>query len=562
MWLREGPPQERLLAATATMVALALIVWAIVPITGGNSTPSAVGVGAGVSGGQSQAASGSSGSSGSTGSSVPGAGGTSGGTGGSATGTATASGTGGTATAGGTGASAAAGSGTAGSGTAGSGTSGTGASSGPSSSTGSGTSGTSSTASGGTCHNQATDTGVTASEVKIGYINYDLGNAGPLIGLPTPQQDQAQFQALLNYYNAHGGIQCRKLVASYYEDTLTDTAEHAACLQAQQNGIFAMIGEFFTAEEEPCLPEAKVPQLGISPAPLPVVQQYYPYDMTYREDDVRLVRDYVLGSNKYGWFKGMGKLGVLDSSCFPERSTELYNDLAMIGIPKSSISIYNYGCPTEAATPDQNSAAVIQFKVAHVTNVMTVYYDGIPGFAQVAQTQDYQPKYDIMDDNSWSLIQDANPPDSTTLNGAFGITKISDGAEHYSNYPWNAATEQCMAIDKSAGVGSPIQTGVTAIYGSACADMQLFVDTANATVPLVRSGLARSMATLGALQLSYPAGPSDFDDAADPTGAQYYRAGVYSSACECFKFVDGTFQPQFGPNGQPQAGLSPIYVKP
>jgi hypothetical protein len=398
--------------------------------------------------------------------------------------------------------------------------------------------------------------------VKIGYINYDLGDAGPLIGLPTPQQDQTQFQALLNYYNAHGGVQCRKLVATYYDDPLVDTSEHAACLQAQQAGIFAMIGEFFTAEEETCLPGAKVPQFGISPAPLSVVQQYYPYDLTYREDNVRLVRDYVLGSNRYGWFKGMGKLGVLDSSCYPEESNELYTALASIGIPKSSISIYNYGCPTEEATPDQNSAAAVQFKLANVTNVMSVYYDGIPGFAQLAATQNYTPKYDIMDDNTWSLIQDANPPDSTSLNGAFGITKILDGAEHYANYPYDAATQQCASIDKAAGVGSPTQVGVTAIYGSACAALQLFVDTANATVPLVRSGLARGMATLGALQLSYPAGPSVFNDVADPTGGQYYRAGVYSSGCQCFKFVDGSFQPQFDASGQPQAGLSPIDITP
>jgi hypothetical protein len=412
------------------------------------------------------------------------------------------------------------------------------------------------------CHNQATATGVTASTVKIGYINYDLANAGPLIGLPTPQQDQAQFKALIDYYNAHGGIQCRKIVASYYNDTLTDTTEHSDCLQAQQDGIFAMVFDFFTPQERPCLPAAGVPQFGISPAPRSLVQQYYPYDLSWREDENRLVRDYVFGSNKYGWFKGMGKLGVLDSTCYPEYSTELYNDLAMIGIPKSSISIYNYGCPTETATPDQNNEAVVQFKLAQVTNVMSVYYDGTPGFAQQAQAQSYQPKYDIMDDNTWSLIQDANPPDSTNLNGAFGITKIEDGAEHYSTYPWNAATTQCMAIDKSSGVGSPTQIGVTALYGAACAAVQLLVDSANATVPLVRNGLARGMAALGALQLSYPAGPSVFNDAANPTGDQYYRAGVYNSSCQCFRFVDGTFQPQFAANGQPQSGLSPIYVKP
>ncbi|HMC39501.1 MAG TPA: hypothetical protein VKI19_07550 [Acidimicrobiales bacterium] len=416
--------------------------------------------------------------------------------------------------------------------------------------------------SGTTCHNQATATGVTATTVKIGYINYDLANAGPLIGLPTPQQDQAQFKALIDYYNAHGGIQCRKIVASYYNDTLTDTTEHSDCLQAQQDGIFAMVFDFFTPQERPCLPAAGVPQFGISPAPRSIVQKYFPYDLSWREDENRLVRDYVFGSNKYGWFRGMGKLGVLDSTCYPEYSTELYNDLAIVGIPKSSISIYNYGCPTETATPDQNNEAVVQFKLAHVTNVMSVYYNGTPGFAQQAQGQSYQPKYDIMDDNTWSLIQDANPPDSTTLNGAFGITKIEDGAEHYSTYPWNTATAQCMSIDKASGVGSPTQIGVTAIYGAACASLQLLVDSANATVPLVRNGLARGMAALGALQLAYPAGPSVFNDPTNPTGDQYYRAGVYNSSCQCFKFVDGTFQPQFAANGQPQSGLSPIYVKP
>lgn len=514
LWAREGPAAERVLTVVAAALALALLVWALAPASGtpGGSDVAAT-AGPSTTTPAGDASTGAVSPTAAADASV------------AAPGAAASTGTGGAASA--------------------QPSSATPAGSAARATAGATDTGGAEAVVGGGCDNRATDTGVTKDTIKVGYLMYSLGDANALIHLPTPDQSKKQFQALIDQYNKAGGVQCRKLAPVFYEDTLNAPAEHSLCLQAQQDGIFVMIADLFTPQERNCLAAAKVPNFTISPPTTPNISTYFPYVISHRADTYRIMRDYVFGSREYHFFDGMKKLGVLDSTCYPDLQNKMYEYLAAVGIPKNTISRYNYGCPSQTSTPDQDTAAALQFKREGVTHVMGNYYNWPTGFARAAGQQAYKPKYSIMDDNTWSLVQNADPPVDPNLDGALGITKDLTGAENVPGYQWNAATQDCIKLTTALGLESPVKAGVTAIYGSACAMVKMFVEAAKVTSPLTRTGLVNGVAKLGKVDLSYPAGPADFHDPKNPTGAQSWRAGIYRNSCTCFQFVDGAYRPEF-----------------
>src|SRR5256885_1826940 len=81
----------------------------------------------------------------------------------------------------------------------------------------------------------------------------DLGPANETIQLPSVADLQKAYNAVFDYYNAAGGVQCRKLVPKYYSDNVLDvSSEQAACLQMQQDKVFAVFNNLFTPQEQTC----------------------------------------------------------------------------------------------------------------------------------------------------------------------------------------------------------------------------------------------------------------------------------------------------------------------
>jgi hypothetical protein len=153
-----------------------------------------------------------------------------------------------------------------------------------------------------------------------------------------------------------------------------------------------------------------------------------------------------------------------------------------------------------------------------------------------------------MDDNAAELMQAANPPPNSSLDGALMITADQTGAENTAGSTFSQATRDCISVAQRTGNGSPLQAHSTAagLRGLACANVQLLAAVAARTRPLVRAGLAPTLGTLGSIDLAFPAGPNNFLDPKLPVGGQFWRPIRYVSECHCFRLADGpAWHPSF-----------------
>jgi hypothetical protein len=152
----------------------------------------------------------------------------------------------------------------------------------------------------------ATDQGVSAKEIRIAIVLLNLAGAAGngLIGVPPVEQQQVDFDAVIADINKNGGIQCRKLVPTYYQgNPLDQNQEHATCLQVVQDKPFAMldVGAIDTPpSSRVCVPQAKIPLFDVVPILLSEAQKdLYPYMFTYFGQWDTVLRDAVLGHGSW-----------------------------------------------------------------------------------------------------------------------------------------------------------------------------------------------------------------------------------------------------------------------
>jgi hypothetical protein len=517
-WLRSGPAAERLLTCVAGSVVLAMLVWASLPVEdgardgaatdallGGSPTTagadgSAAGVNAGAAAG---GASGSdrtvvsSASSGRGAGATPSTGSGAGGPTGSTPGTATR------------------------------------------------TPGTTSTTGCGAL--TATDVGVTARQILVGVSLPDLGGLGTAFNVPSFEDQRRGWEAVFAVRNRAGGVQCRKLVPKYYRDDVTSsTAEHATCLQMQQDKVFAVIQNFYFPSESTCLARAKIPNLWYIPPHTDQVKHYHPYILSYQPDYDRLVRSYVRGAQGLRWFAGHKKVGVLEGTCFPDLNRAIDRELTAIGIAPSERSTFNYGCdPGAPSQPEKDTQAVLQFKREGVTHVLSVAYGRSFSFSSVGDGQDYRPKYAVMDDGQVAGSNHGASPVGQSFDGALAIAVSQQGAVDTPGLAVRPATAECRRIMRAAKLPDPLTTSGAA-YGLPCAGVEMFVQAAARAPGLTRRSLATGLAGVGELDLSFPAGPVVFGDRANPSGGGFWRPLKFDHAANCWRVASPAFRKDFG----------------
>ena len=397
------------------------------------------------------------------------------------------------------------------------------------------------------CAAGATDQGVTATTVLVGVSLPDLGSLGAAFNVPTVAQQQKAWDAVFAVYNKAGGVQCRRIVAKYYSDDVTSsTAEHATCLQMVQDKLFAVLQNFYFPEQSTCPAQNKLPNIWYIPPHTDQVNKYYPYILSYQPDYDRLVRDYIRGAKQLGWFEGHGKVGVLEGTCFPDLNHAIERELTAVGISSSQWELFNYGCdPSAPSQPDKDTQAVLQFKRAGVTHVVSVAYGRSFSFSSVADGQDYKAKYAVMDDGqvAGSNHSSANPT-GAGFDGALAIAVSQLGEADSPGVRPSPATADCVRVMAAAGLPSPLSAGGAA-YGSPCAGIKVFVAAASHAAMLTRTSLAPGLAQVGRLDLSFPAGPGDFHDAGNPTGGGYWRPLRFDRSATCWRVASATFQKGF-----------------
>jgi hypothetical protein len=399
----------------------------------------------------------------------------------------------------------------------------------------------------------ATDQGVTAKEIHIAIALVNLAGAAGngLVGVPPPEQQQGDFDAVIADINKNGGVQCRKLVPTYYQgNPLDQQQEHATCLQIVQDKPFALLD--VSAIDTPpssrdCVPQAKIPLFDVVPILQSQAQKdFFPYEFTYFGQWDTIMRDTVFGGRQLGWFDGAQKIGLLEEDCAPEMNTQLEGNLAQIGIQSSQLTRFNYGCPPGLIPPNQTAQAVLQFKTSGVDHVIDVGIAAANDFSKQAQQQGYHPKYLLPDGGAVATFQSPQfAPDPTNFNGALAITSSQYAGDHSPGVTLSEATKRCDAI-MAAGGQPPLEKQGVAFGGVACNLTWMFAAAAGHDQGLTRVNLVNGLDQSGSLDMSFPQGPAKFD--ARPrtvTGGQFWRPVVYDGACPCFRVADPTFRPNF-----------------
>jgi hypothetical protein len=420
---------------------------------------------------------------------------------------------------------------------------------GSSAATGAATSGTTTLSP--TCLQAPSGQGVSDKEIQVGVVIVTIGALNSTIGIPSEADHKKAYQALFDDYNKRGGVQCRKLVPRFYTGNPLDAStERAACLQMQQDKIFAVINNLFNNDTTTCVAQAKIPNFWYTSPHTTQIRKYTPYILSFQADYDRLVTTYVRGAKKVGWFNGLNKVGILDQTCYPDLSSRIRSELTAVGIPKAKWSVFNYGCFTTGTgqEPDKDTQAAVQFARDGVTHVMSVAYAKTSQFAKQAEQQQYRPKYAIMSDAQIQAADRSSAGQAASLDGALDVTSDQIGAENTPGAKFTAATAPCRAIMKAAGVKDPVDPlggTASALYGVACASTKLLVTALQRIPSLQRSALAAGLARAGSLDLSFPAGPSIFNSAANPTGGQFWRTAAFESDCNCWMVTSAAWRRGF-----------------
>ncbi|HEX5268500.1 MAG TPA: ABC transporter substrate-binding protein [Acidimicrobiales bacterium] len=397
---------------------------------------------------------------------------------------------------------------------------------------------------------------MSANQIRIGVVLLSL--AGPVgnqaVGVASPQAQQDMAQALIDDINKAGGVQCRKLVPTYYQVNPVDSVnQHSECLQIVQDGVFAVIdggGFSYPIASRDCVVQNKIPlysQVGI--VPTEGNQQFYPYlfspAATYDVD----MRDVALGAKARGFFSsssGFHLLGVLDDDCTPEVNADLDTALSLAGVRPAQISRFVFACPPSGfAPPSAMAQAVEQFKLAGVTNVIPVTGGGsFDTFTKIAQQQDFRPRYAVSDyDGLSSTVESTQGPDPQNFDGAVATIPWRTG-QLASGLPADPATQRCN--QEMTAHGLPTMAEASAIQGVYCALLTMFTTSAERAPRLTRTALVDGLDASGTVGFSFPFADGTFNRAHKIAGGDYWRPIQWHAGCTCWKVLDPAFQPSFG----------------
>jgi hypothetical protein len=531
LWARRAPTGDRISAAIASAVVLALLMWAAIPATGRSAN--AVNVAAGTN----QASIGT--SNGLGGQTNPTAATASGPT---ATGGASSTGPGtGTGTSLGTGV-------------------GTGTGTGAATATGTGTgapaqTGNTKTTTGRSCVSPpGTDQGVTPTQIKIAIVLVDIAGAtgNSALGIPPPAVQQNNWQWVVDSVNASGGVACRKLVPEFFSGNGADQSQlQQTCLDIAQAGVFAVLdlGAYtLYPSVQDCFPQHQLPFLLSGFASNAQLSQNYPYFFAGESLDTG-DRNTIFALEARGFFSpanGFKKLGFVYGSCFPEMSGEILGWLHQVGLSSSQIVTYDLGCPTPFANPADEQSAILKFEEQGVTNVTI---DGMAAsfanFTTLAQQQGFHPKYGLTDQGLIFLTYSNTHPDYANIANAVVITGERFGEERTPGYVPSAGTARCNAIFQAHGQPPMYRVNDDGAGGTACDGIWELAAMIDHAPVLHRNALAAGLQAAGSLDLSYPRGPNDFKGTDVTVGDEFWRPTQFFTSCDCWHVTDPTFHPRF-----------------
>jgi hypothetical protein len=399
----------------------------------------------------------------------------------------------------------------------------------------------------------ATSNQITVATSIINITGGSLSNA--TVGVPSAQEQQADWTLVADSINSTGGAGCRKILMKFYDvNPLDATAAQQACLNIAADHPYIVVdsGALTEVGASNCIPTHQIP-LASAWLTQAELTKYAPYYLQIGGTPEDVIHNGVLGLNQLGYFgasKGFKKLGIVHHDCTPTLFAAEQAALKAAGVPDGSVAAYNLGCPAgQNDTPAAMEQAVLAFKNGGVTDVTEVDLTDFALFTQVASQQNYKPQY-IMNDGALADATGAQTgPDAfnaSNFDGAVDVVNTGYGEQKTPGYQPSGGTQKCDAIFSAAGKPSVYQQADG--YGGFVCNYLWFVQALLDHAHSIQANvLAAAMHSMGTVDFSSPGAPIDFSSA--PAGAAYgvglWRPVYYHASCTCFQVPDPTFHKPF-----------------
>ena len=400
---------------------------------------------------------------------------------------------------------------------------------------------------------QATDVGVTADSVKIGYLLLDVGSLSRIgIAVPgvDPEQQRQAFEAQMADINARGGVHGRKLVGVYEKfDVLSADDMRRACLAIRDQKPFAVVAAGgYQGPAILCLTEeGKTPLVnqGSHGTPTEYVRRSKGLLFSLYPHSDRLMANWVAELDRQGVLKGK-TIGII--------SQEQTNpgDSVIGGGLVPALKRFGYKAAHHASfSADQSTAAsqvpveVQQMRSKRVDFVFVTASTLLSTqFVQTADGQQYRPRYTITD---WASMNNdtSNQNMPPSYDGTIMITTYRTGEEK-TGVGETPPEKECRAVyEKGTGrkMAAKGENEHGLLQGNCTLVKALELGALKAGPVLTRGSWSAGMQAIGPLPMSMWGGgsfaPGKFD------AADQVRTTKWYSDCRCLKPISGFRKSRF-----------------
>jgi ABC-type branched-subunit amino acid transport system substrate-binding protein len=393
-------------------------------------------------------------------------------------------------------------------------------------------------------------TGVTATEVRVGFIVIDQTRLNATLGFTSPDSGDptAQINALAAEVNRSGGIAGRNLVPVVRTyDALTDSVanEEKLCRAfTEDDRVFAVVlNGMFQETARPCYAAKKTLMLDQTLYPIDTEEAAslapYLYQPSLPEYG-QLLAGLAEAMRAEKFLTKSTRLGVIGIDTAQNRRVaekELLPTLKSLGATPVDIQWVD---PTSSATlqAGQNQA-ILSFKERKVDRVVLVGGSRLLAFLlTIAIPQKYFPAYAVTTFDNPEFVATQNPE---AMQGALGIS-VLPGADLSSGeleFPFGKGEQRCLDVLAAAGEKFEKRENArqATLYCDAVFLLQRAFDGAE-DEPVTAASFAERVAQIGPFENA-----SNYATEFTPghfAGAAGYRPIRFDEGCSCFQLVGPT----------------------
>lgn len=396
---------------------------------------------------------------------------------------------------------------------------------------------------------RATDRGVAADAIKVGFgiIGWvSAVDAGIVTGMRADVSEA--IDAFVEHANDRGGVLGRRIEpVKVSPNLMSRDDQRQKCIElTESEGVFAVVDSwaFWLETSSACITaEHQTILVSGSPGSADNVRLGFPYAVSPYKDDNRKMKDLVVAAEAAGYFnptQGFEKLGILADQCAPSildaPGDGLHARLEAAGV--TSWSEFRSGCePTDA---DGSQQAVLQFRQDGVTHVLAVTRPPVvKGFLDAAAASQFFPEYFVGDYLNLILGGLVDEYEPSGFDGALGVTQTHAG-EGAVDKPLSPLAQACSDILEEHGLppitsAPPDDLGDDLEVLELCENFFLFLQVATAAGPeLTRATWIDALPRVGEFR-GASTDLSRFDRPGKTTGGETMKLVQWHRDCTCWK---------------------------